>query len=231
MAAEDTFQLYSFYNSSCCQRIIIAAHLKGIPLEYSYVHLGEREHHKDEYKDELNPSASVPTLVVHHPNGEKTIIRQSMTILEYFDERFPDKNPLLPPLSAWQDRIKVRDFVNIIAIDVQPVTNSRICKRVRAVQDKVEDQIDFARQAFTDGFKAYDALIAESSKYSFGDQVTLADVVLVPTVDQAIMYRLPLDFTPNVKRVYDALKELEAFKAADYRRQGDTPEQIRLPSR
>ncbi|PWY91031.1 thioredoxin-like protein [Aspergillus heteromorphus CBS 117.55] len=229
MASQDTFQLYSFYNSSCCQRIIIAAHLKGIPLEFAYLNLGAREHQGDEYKDALNPSGSVPTLVIHHPDGEKTIIRQSMTILEYFDERFPDTNPLLPPASAWKERIQIRDLVNIIAIDVQPVTNSRICKRLRAVRDNVDDQINFARQVFTDGLTAYEALLSPSSKYSFGDQVTLADVVLVPTVDQAIMYKTPLDFAPNVKRVYDSLKELESFKAADYRRQGDTPEQIRLP--
>ncbi|RAL00700.1 thioredoxin-like protein [Aspergillus ibericus CBS 121593] len=227
MKSQDTFELYTYWCSSCCQRIIIAAHLKGIPLQFKYLDMGTRAHHDQKYKDELNPSASIPTLVVHHPGGEKTIIRQSMTILEYFDERFPDRSPLLPSVSAWQDRIKVRDLVNIIAIDVQPPTNSRIAKRVRAVQDNVQDQVAFVRQAFTDGFEAYEALISPSSKYSFGEQVTMADVVLVPAVDQALMYKMTLDFVPNVQRVYNSLKELEAFKAGDGKNQGDTPEQFR----
>ncbi|KAJ5953068.1 Maleylacetoacetate isomerase [Penicillium vulpinum] len=77
----DTFHLYSYFCSSCCQRIIIAAHLKGIPLEYTYIDLGTKEHITDKYK-ESNPSASVPTLVVTSIGGQKTILRQSMTILE-----------------------------------------------------------------------------------------------------------------------------------------------------
>ena len=231
----DTFLLYSFFCSSCCQRIIIAAHLKGIPLEFSYVDMGASAHHAEEYKGGLNPSASVPTLVVTPRDGsERTIIRQSMTILEYLEERFPDKYPLLPPISAMSDRVLVRDLTNIIAIDTQPPTNSRITKRVRAIRDSLDDRAAFVEQAYTDGFQAYESLLVKRAEdqgggsYSFGNTVSMADVVLVPTVDQALLYRMDLDFVPNVKRVYHALKELPAFKAADWRNQGDTPERLRV---
>jgi maleylacetoacetate isomerase len=224
----DTFHLYSYFCSSCCQRIIIAAHLKGIPLEYTYIDLGTKEHTTDEYK-QSNPSASVPTLIVTSANGEKTILRQSMTILEYLEERFPDTSPLLP--TKLQDRVQVRDLVNIIAIDTQPTTNSRIVQRVKAIRENKDDQLEFAKQAFTDGFRAYESLLVEQAgegRYSFGDTVSLADVVLVPTVDQALLYQINLDFVPNIKRIHSALKELEAFKAADWRNQGDTPEKFRI---
>ncbi|KAJ5635254.1 Maleylacetoacetate isomerase [Penicillium longicatenatum] len=226
----DTFHLYSYYCSSCCQRIIIAAHLKGIPLEFTYIDLGAKAHKTDKYK-QYNPSGSVPTLEVTSANGEKTIIRQSMTILEYFEERFPDVSPLFPP--ALRDRVRVRDLVNIIAIDTQPPTNSRITQRVKSIRGQLDDQVDFARQVFTDGFTAYERLLIEHAGagdycFSFGGSVSMADVVLVPAVDQALMYRLDLDFAPNVKRIYLALKELEAFKAADWRNQGDTPEKFRI---
>ncbi|KAJ5817422.1 Maleylacetoacetate isomerase [Penicillium robsamsonii] len=223
----DTFHLYSYFCSSCCQRIIIAANLKGIPLEYTYVDLGTKEHTTDEYKAS-NPSASVPTLIVTSANGEKTILRQSMTILEYFEERYPNIYPLLPP--GLHDRVQVRDLVNIIAIDTQPTTNSRIVQRVKAIRESREDQVEFATQAFTDGFKAYEGLLVKQARegaYSWGNTVSMADVVLVPTVDQALLYRMDLDFVPNVKRIHSALKELEAFKAADWRNQGDTPEKFR----
>ncbi|KAJ5140265.1 Maleylacetoacetate isomerase [Penicillium atrosanguineum] len=210
----------SFYCSSCCQQIIIAAYLKGIPLEFTYIDLGAREHTTEEYK-QYNPSASVPILVVTSENGEKTTIRQSMTILEYFEERFPDIAPLFPP--ALRDRVIVRDLVNIIAIDTQPPTNSRIAQRVKSIRGKLEDQVGFVKQAFTDGFRAYESLLtkqAEEGTFSFGGSLSMADVVLVPAVDQALMYRLDLDIVPNVKRIYLALKELEPFKAADWRNQG-----------
>ncbi|KGO58347.1 Major facilitator superfamily domain, general substrate transporter [Penicillium expansum] len=223
----DTFHLYSYFCSSCCQRIIIAAHLKGISLEYTYIDLGTKAHTTDEYK-ESNPSASVPTLVVTSADGEKTIIRQSMTILDYFEERFPDISPLLP--RELRNRAQVRDLVNIIAIDTQPTTNARIVHRVKDIRGSDDDLDKFAKQAFTDGFQAYESLLVKQGgegRYSFGDTVSMADVVLVPTVDQALLYSMDLDFVPNLKRIHSALKELEAFKAADWRNQGDTPEKFR----
>ncbi|CAG8908199.1 unnamed protein product [Penicillium egyptiacum] len=153
MLHTETFHLYSYYCSSCCQRIIIAAHLKGIPLKFTYIDLGARAHTTEEYK-QSNPSASVPKLVV-----------------------------------------------------------------------------DFVKQAFTDGFRAYESLLikqAGEGNFSFGGSFSMADVVLVPAVDQALMYRLDLDIVPNVKRIYLALKELGPFKAADWRNQGDTPEKFRI---
>lgn len=224
----DTFHLYSYFCSSCCQRIIIAAHLKGISLEYTYIDLGTKAHTTDEYK-ESNPSASVPTLVVTSADGEKIIIRQSMTILDYFEERFPDISPLLP--RELRNRAQVRDLVNIIAIDTQPTTNARIVHRVKDIRGSDDDLDKFAKQAFTDGFQAYESLLVKQGgegRYSFGDTVSMADVVLVPTVDQALLYSMDLDFVPNLKRIHSALKELEAFKAADWRNQGDTPEKFRV---
>ena len=151
-----------------------------------------------------------------------------MTILDYFEERFPDTSPLLP--RGIHDRVQVHDLVNIIAIDTQPTTNSRIVQRVKSIRESTEDRDKFVKQAFTDGFHAYESLLVKQGgegTYSFGDTVSMADVVLVPTVDQALLYRMNLDFVPNLKRIHSTLKKLEAFKAADWRNQEDTPEKFR----
>lgn len=77
----------------------------------------------------------------------------------------------------------------------------------------------------------YESLLikqAGEGDFSFGGSFSMVDVVLVPAVDQALMYRLDLNIVPNVKRNYLALKELEPFKAADWRNQGDTPEKFRI---
>ncbi|EED18636.1 Maleylacetoacetate isomerase, putative [Talaromyces stipitatus ATCC 10500] len=212
---EAAFHFYSYYRSSCCQRIIIAAHLKGIDLEYSYLNFSVKEHRTDGYKNDLNPSTSVPTLVITPRNGgEKTIIRQSMATLD-----------------AMSDRVYVRDLTNIITIDTQLPTNFRIVQRVRALRESLDDQVALAHPSFIDGFEAFEDLLvkqgSERESYSFGNSISMADVVLVPTVDQLVVYRLDLDFVPNVKRVCLALKELDAFKAAHWRNQGDTPERFR----
>ncbi|KGO76030.1 Glutathione S-transferase/chloride channel, C-terminal [Penicillium italicum] len=152
-----------------------------------------------------------------------------MTILDYFEERFPDISPLLP--RRLQDRVQVRNLVNIIAMDTQSTTNACIVHRVKDIRGSNDDRDKFAKQAFTEGFQAYESLLVkqgEEGTYSFGDTVSMADVVLVPTVDQALLYRMDLDFVPNIKRIHSTFKELEAFEAADWRNQGDTPEKFRV---
>ncbi|KAJ5953067.1 Maleylacetoacetate isomerase [Penicillium vulpinum] len=127
--------------------------------------------------------------------------------------------------------MQVRDLVNIIAIDTQPTTNSRIVHRVKAIRGSSEDQIELAKLAFADGFQAYESVLVKQAgegTYSFGDTVSMADVILVPTVDQALLYRMDLDFVPNIKRIHSVLKELEALKAADWRNQGDIQEKFRI---
>ena len=50
-------------------------------------------------------------------------LTQSISILEYLEERYPEK-PLLP--KDLKKRAIVRNLVNIISCDVQPITNLRI---------------------------------------------------------------------------------------------------------
>lgn len=235
MATQETFQLYTFFASSCCQRVIIAAHLKSIPLTFSYIDLERSQHHDDGYQRTLNPSKSVPTLVVTSTQGKKTIIRHSVSILEYIEERFPHPSPLLPPLGHAEARALVRDFVNIITVDVAPPTNSRIGERVQEIRGERDDRIAFVSACFTDGFRAYEALLAETHDksnatgcFTVGEAVTMADVCLVPTVDQFLMQKLDLSFAPRVQRLYNSLKAMPAFQAADWRKQEDTPAKFRV---
>ncbi|OAA60032.1 Maleylacetoacetate isomerase [Cordyceps fumosorosea ARSEF 2679] len=235
-ATDDSFHLYSYFASSCCQRVIIAAHLKSIPLTFTFLDLATDAHLAAPYRDSLNPSRTVPTLVVTHGHDHKTtIIRQSLAILEYLEERLPSPSPLLP--GSPEQRALVRDLVGIIVVDVAPPTNSRITQRVRDIRGERDDQREFARACFTDGLRAYEALLAGTAgtagtaaagAFSVGEAVTMADVCLVPTVDQALMYEMDISFVPRVKRLYESLKALPAFQAADWRRQPDTPEKYRV---
>ena len=58
------------------------------------------------------------------------MLTQSIAILEYLEEKYPEK-PLLP--QNLQARSIVRNLVNILANDVQPVTNLRILKQVETL--------------------------------------------------------------------------------------------------
>ena len=216
------FTLYSYFRSSCSARVRIAAHLKGIELQYRFIHLLKNDQQSDEYAA-VNPSQLVPTLVVTEAGQEQLVIRQSVAILEYFEEAFPESTPLLPKDPA--ARAKVRELVNIIACDVQPVTNLRILNRIRpAGIDATKWQQDF----MTAGLRAYETLTSKyAGRFSVGDQLSLADVVLAPAIDGAVRFGVNLEQFPAINRLAQEYKHIEAFQKGSWQNQPDTPEELR----
>ncbi|KAL4938336.1 glutathione S-transferase [Aspergillus oleicola] len=41
-----TYHLYSYFRSTCTNRVVIAMHLKGIPVEHTYIDLAKVEHER-----------------------------------------------------------------------------------------------------------------------------------------------------------------------------------------
>ncbi|KAH8651623.1 hypothetical protein BGZ60DRAFT_388271 [Tricladium varicosporioides] len=220
--------LHSYFRSSCSARVRTAAHLKGIPLEYSYIHLLKKEQSSQPYTD-TNPSASVPTLTVTFPSSPDTkpiIIRQSIAILEFLEEYFPSHKALLPPSSQPVARARVRELVNIIACDIQPPTNLRILKRVKELGG---DEKSWAKEVMEVGLLAYDKLAVEyAGDYSVGNEVTLADVCLAPAVEGALRWGVDVQGIRTVWMIYERIRSEEVFVRGDWRHQGDTPEEFRV---
>lgn len=98
--------LYSYWMSSCSWRVRIALELKKIDYEYRAVHLVKDggEQHKADYK-ELNPMNQVPTFIF-----DGNTITQSMAILEFLEEMYPQVNILPTDTSK---RAKVRAVLSI----------------------------------------------------------------------------------------------------------------------
>ena len=219
-----SLRLHTYFRSSCSARVRTAAALKGIPLEYTYIHLLQDEQSHPSYTL-TNPSATVPTLTLTSRDGNEIIIRQSVAILEFLEEYFPNTRRLLPPPSDPIGRARVRELVNIIANDVQPPTNLRILKRVKALGG---DMKVWAKELMTEGLRAYDKVAEKyAGKYSVGDEVTMADVVLAPACEGAVRFEVDLDQFPTVKRVYEKIRVLDAFEQGDWKHQPDTPEEFR----
>lgn len=221
-----TYKLYTYFRSSCSARVRIAAHFKGLALEYSFIHLVKGDQLDNDYCS-LNPSKSVPTLVVIDKQTGKDIltIRQSVAILEYLEEARPDLPPLLPPNDPIA-RAKVRELVNIISNDVQPITNLRT---LSFAKERGVDGSEWQQHFMGMGFKAYEELLKlYAGKYSVGDQVTQADCVLAPAVDGAVRFGVEVEQNfPNIWRVWQNLSELEVFQKGRWNAQADTPEDLR----
>ncbi|OCT45751.1 putative glutathione S-transferase [Cladophialophora carrionii] len=222
------YTLFSYFRSSCSARVRIAAHLKDIPLEYKYVHLVKGEQHSTEYHT-LNPSDSVPTLVVSDRQTDKEItrIRQSVAILEFLEEVEKGNGvKLLPANDNPVDRARVRELVNIVASDIQPVTNLRVLNYIKPLNIEAQQ---WQQHFMCLGFGAYEELVkAYGGKYSVGDSVTMADCALAPAVDGALRFGVDVrgEF-PHVWQVWEEIGQLDAFIKGRWNAQQDTPEDLR----
>ena len=81
--------LYNYYRSSSSYRVRIALNLKEIPYTLIPISLLKHEHKNPEYL-KINPQGLVPTWV-----DENITLTQSLAIIEYLDEVYP--NPALLP--------------------------------------------------------------------------------------------------------------------------------------
>lgn len=212
--------LHTFYQSSCSARLRIALNIKEITARYTYVNLGKGEQRQESYID-LNPSGTVPVLT-HLSDGKPVIsITQSIAALEYLEEAFRDRQPLLPPSTDAVARAHVRTLVDVIALDTQPLTNRSV---VRRVTELGADNCEWFRQNLGRGLQTYEKVVSKTAgEFSVGDQVTLADVCLVPCVWKAEQFGVDLDALPSVMRIYRAMMELEAVQKAHWRCQEDCP--------
>lgn len=112
-------KLYSYFRSSAAYRVRIALNLKGLDYATQAVHLVKNEQQQAEYSV-LNPSQLVPTLI-----DEEQSLLQSLSILEYLEERYP-ATALLPKNLI--ERAKIRAFAQAIACDIHPLNNLRVLK-------------------------------------------------------------------------------------------------------
>nr|XP_037289327.1 maleylacetoacetate isomerase-like isoform X1 [Rhipicephalus microplus] len=208
--------LYSYFRSSCAYRVRIALAWKNVDYEYKAVNLIKDggEQHSAEYM-KVNPMEQVPALV---HNGET--FTQSLAIIEYLEEKFPE--PRLLPRDPAQ-RAKVRAIAEIIASGIQPQQNLNVLLRLDESK-----RTEWAVHFITKGFKALEATVSKTAgKYCVGDEVTIADACLVPQVYNANRFKIDMSQFPTLSRVSTALESLPAFKAAHPSCQPDTPPELR----
>jgi len=204
-------KLYSYFRSSAAYRVRIALHIKGLPFETVAVHLrkGAGQQFEDAYRA-LNPMALVPTLV----DGD-LVVSQSMAILEYLEEAYPD--PALLPSGA-PARARVRAIAQAIACDIHPLNNLRVLKYLKNDLKIGEDGKNAWYRHWVElGLAAVERMLADhprTGRYCHGDHPTFADLCLVPQVANARLFECDLSAMPTVLRIDEACSELLAFQNA-----------------
>ncbi|CAI5764306.1 maleylacetoacetate isomerase isoform X1 [Podarcis lilfordi] len=208
--------LYTYFRSSCTWRVRIALALKGIAYDSAPVNLVKDggQQMTPEYQA-VNPMQQVPALKI-----DGITLSQSIAIIEYLEETRP-KPSLLP--QDPKKRALVRMISEHIASGIQPLQNLTVLEQFG------EKKQDWAKNCISRGFKALEQILHETAgRYCVGDEVTMADLCLVPQVFNAGRFKVDLTPFPTINRINKALLELEAFQTSHPSRQPDTPSELRV---
>jgi maleylacetoacetate isomerase len=221
----DAIKLYTYWRSSACYRVRIALNLKHLPYESVAVHLLKDggEHHNPEFH-ELNPQELIPVLM----HGGR-MLRQSLAIIDYLDENWENKRPLMPNVA--RDRQRVRAISQMIACDIHPLNNLRVMQYLEKEFGAEEQQREaWTRNWIRAGFRAVEEVLADSTAtgtFCEGDAPTMADCCLVPQVYNAQRFGISLDDFPIIASVNAACLKLPEFDAARPEKQPDCPPESR----
>jgi maleylacetoacetate isomerase len=214
-------KLYTYYRSQASFRVRsfrvrIAMNLKGIAHEDTYLHLEKGDQFDPGYRA-VNPQMVVPTLI----DGDVKLF-QSLAILEYLEEKYPNP-PLLPKDPAARAWCRGLALINIA--DSHPLIVPRI--RHYLVDDlklSQEQMTLWIQHWLGAGLQAIEDLLAEhqqSGRFAHGDAPTLADIGLVTQVTPAKTFNADLSPYKRVMRVYDTCMAIPAFADAAPAKQPD----------
>ena len=199
-------KLYDYFRSSASYRVRVALNLKGIRYERITVDLLKDEEVAASYL-KINPQGLVPALQLE----DSTILTQSIAILEWVEATYTE-----PPLLPRDARMaaSVRQIVNLIACDIHPLNNRRV---LRYLQDElgVDDnqKTDWYQHWIHKNFSALEELV-RAEPFALGAECSLADVVIVPQVFNALRFEVDMSAYTKILSIYSHCNTLPAFADA-----------------
>jgi maleylacetoacetate isomerase len=216
--------LYSYYRSSCSWRVRTALALKGVDYVYKAVNLisiDGGQQHSSEFR-EINPLSQVPALVINNND----VLIESMAIIDYINEVYsgPSLLPNDPILRA-----KSRAIAEMITSGIQPLQNSTVLKKVgEAGNADLGDKAEWAKYWISLKFDALEKLLSKTSgKCCVGDEITIADICLVPQVFNAHRFGIDTNQFPIINRINKHLLQNKAFIESHPHKQPDCPPELK----
>ena len=208
-------QLHGFWRSLATYRVRIALNLKRVSVPETMVDLDAGDQHAPGFRA-MNPMGAVPALVL----DDGKVLTQSLAILEWVEETYPD--PALLPQGA-AARARVRALCAITAADTHPL----VVPRVQGYLAREFGAGDAARQIwaahwFTLGLQAYEAQVGAAA-FCAGGLPGMADACLASHVAGAERFKADLQPFPAVRRIHAACMALPAFADAHPLRQPGAP--------
>lgn len=200
-------KLYSYWRSTTSFRVRAALNLKGLDYDIHPINLVAGAQRGADYTA-LNPSQGVPTLIL----DDGTVLTQSMAILGWLEETHP--TPALLPEDAVA-RAHVRAAADCIALDIHPVNNLRVLGHIKGpLGHDQQEAVAWMQHWMHEGFTAFQSLIRPDTRYTFGDQITLADLCLVGQMINARRWELDLAPFARLVDIDTRAREVDAIARA-----------------
>ncbi|WP_417615370.1 maleylacetoacetate isomerase [Oceanisphaera sp.] len=205
-------KLYDYARSSAAYRVRIALNLKGVAYEATSISLLDGAQQSDDYRA-LNATGLVPSLAIDDQGSGESILGQSLAIIEYLNECYPDP-PLLPGTPL--ERARTRALALQVACDIHPINNLRVLKYLTGELGLSEEQkTTWYHHWLKQGLAPLEQQLSGSdTPFCCGNTPTLADICLIPQLYNAHRFKLDMSPYPRLLAIEQACNRLDAFSRA-----------------
>jgi len=211
--------LHNYWRSSASQRVRIGLGLKSLPFEYAVINIVKADQFAEAYRAK-NSMSQVPTLEITEDDGTVRAINQSLPILEYLNERFPE--PAILPADPYL-RARCRGLAEIVNSGIQPLQNLTTTNQIKSIGG---DAVVWPKKFIADGLAAFERAAEDvAGAFSVGDHPTIADCCLIPQLLSARRFAVDVAPFTRLLAIEERCLALPAFANAAPDRQPDAVKQ------
>ena len=206
--------LYTYWRSTAAYRVRIALNLKGLEYDAIPVDLVKEggEQHQQAFR-EINPQGLVPVLTI-----DDVVLNQSMAIMEYLQEVYPQPS-ILPEDAATKARC--RGLAQMVVSDIHPLNNLRVLQYLKKTWS--QEQVDaWYHHWIHAGFGAIENMLSErTTEFMSADYPCIDDICLMGQLYNAHRFEVPLDDYPLITQLEQRYSDIPAFADAHPSKQPD----------
>ena len=198
-------RLYDYWRSSASYRVRMALNLLGVGFEAIPVDLLQAEQ-VGAANMARNPQGLVPTVEI-----DGLTLTQSLAIIEYLNDT---RGGLLPADAPGRTRVRALSYA--VAMEIHPICNLRVGRYVEAASAGAITMVGWQKKFIGEGLAAVEGMLNHpaTGRFCHGDQITMADLCLLPQVYNARRWEVDVTSYVQICRIVAELEAIPAIAAA-----------------